>query len=142
MPARAPAPATVRLPAVLLAALLLAPTLLVAGCARADDAVPDGPPQVEYSALGQEPGWALRIDRERIVYTGDYGDTRIAVARPLAVATPTGSRFATARLTVDIAPGRCNDVMSGRGFEDNVIVTAGGRTVRGCGGARVVEFDM
>ena len=132
MPARAAA----------LAALLLAPVLLVAGCARPADKVPDGPPQVEYSALGQEPGWALRIDRERIVYTGDYGDTRIAVARPLALATPTGRRYATPRLTVDITLGRCNDVMSGRGFEDVVVVTAAGRTVRGCGGARVVEFDM
>ena len=128
-----------RLPA---KATALAAILLAAACARNADKVPDGPPQVEYSALGQEPGWALRIDRERMTYTGDYGDTRIAVARPLPVATPTGRRYQTSRLVVDILPGRCNDTMSGRGFEDSIIVYAAGKTVRGCGGARVVEYDM
>lgn len=102
---------------------------------------PPPPPQTDYSALGQEPGWALRMDRERISYTGDYGDTRITVARPLAIATATGRRYETSRLTVVVTPGRCNDAMSGRGFEDVVTVTAGGRTVRGCGGARRTDYD-
>lgn len=123
-------------------AAALAAILFAAGCTRPDDEPPAGAPQVEYSALGQEPGWALRIDRERISYTGDYGDTRITVARPPAVATPTGRRYQASQLVVDIVPGRCNDVMSGRGFEDSVTVYAAGKTVRGCGGARVLEYDM
>ncbi len=122
--------------------LILLPLLVLAACAAEEEEPVVGAPQTEYSALGQEPGWALRIDRDRIAYTGDYGDTRITVARPAAVPTTTGTRYQTSRITVDIMPGRCNDAMSGRGFEDSVTVFAAGRTVRGCGGARRVDYDM
>lgn len=122
--------------------LILAPLLLAAACARGEKEPPAGAPQVEYSAIGQEPGWTLRIDRERITYTGDYGDTRISVARPEPRTTFNGHRYETSRIVVDITHGRCNDAMSGRGFEDQVLVIARGKTVRGCGGARRVEYDM
>ncbi len=118
--------------------LILLP--LLAGCSGTLDEF--GPPlasQTEYSALGQEPGWTLRIDRDQIAYAGDYGETRITVARPLPVATPSGRRYASSRLVVEIVPGTCRDAMSGSGFEDTVIVSAGGRTVRGCGGERLPE---
>ncbi len=122
-----------------MAKILILLPLLVA-CTGTNDAFgPPPAPQTEYSAVGQEPGWALRFDRDRINYTGDYGETRITVARPLPVATPSGRRYATSRLVVDIVPGACRDAMSGSGFEDTVIVTAGGRTVRGCGGNRLPE---
>jgi uncharacterized membrane protein len=121
--------------------LILLPLLLVAACAMEEEEAIVGAPQTEYSALGQEPGWALRIDRDRIAYTGDYGETRITVARPAAIPTTTGTRYQTSRITVDITPGRCNDAMSGRGFEDMVTVIAAGRTVRGCGGARRTDYD-
>jgi len=122
--------------------LILLPLLVLAACAAEEDEPIVGAPQTEYSALGQEPGWALRIDRDRIAYTGDYGDTRITVARPAAIPTTTGTRYQTSRITVDITPGRCNDAMSGRGFEDIVTVTAADRTVRGCGGARRTDYDQ
>lgn len=122
--------------------LILLPLLLAAGCATKERETPSGAPQATYSAIGQEPGWALRIDRERIAYTGDYGDTRITVARPPVIRTATGRRYETSRLTVDIVPGRCNDAMSGSGFEDQVIVSTAGKTVRGCGGRRRVEYDL
>ena len=118
--------------------LLLAMTMATA-CARGEEEVLTSTPQAEYSAIGQEPGWALRIDRDRIAYTGDYGDTRITVARPPVVRTAAGRQYATGRLIVDIVPGRCNDAMSGSGFEDQVTVRAGGKTVRGCGGRRLME---
>lgn len=120
--------------------LILLP--LLAGCAAddlSDAEAPVGAPQVEYSALGQEPGWTLRIDRDRIAYAGDGGRTRIAVARPPAQATVAGRRYATSRLTIDIAAGECRDAISGRGFSDRVTVIAGGRAVRGCGGDRLIE---
>lgn len=118
--------------------LILLP--LLAACSGIDsDFEPAAAPQTEYSALGQEPGWALRIDRDRIAYTGDYGETRITVARPLVIATATGRRYETSRIVIDIVPGACRDAMSGRGFEDTVIVSAAGKTVRGCGGARLPE---
>lgn len=120
--------------------LILAP-LLLSACTTITDDVTTGAPQTEYSAVGQEPGWTLRIDRDRITYAGDYGVARISVARPIADVTTAGRRYVTSRLVVDIVPGACRDAMSGSGFADVVIVGARGRTVRGCGGDRLVERD-
>ena len=95
-----------------------------------------------YSALGQEPGWALRIGGGRIDYSGNYGEKKINVARPDPRPGVNGRRYVTPRLTVDIAYTRCNDAMSGFGFEHQVTVTADGETYKGCGGARRTEWDM
>ena len=120
---------------------MLAP-LLLAACATGDEEPPTAAPQVEYSALGQDPAWALRIDRDRISYTGDDGRTRVSVARPRVEVTAAGPRYATSRLVVDVALGACRDAVSGSGFLDAVTVSAGGRTVRGCGGPRLIELDQ
>ena len=120
---------------------MLAP-LLLAACATDDEEPLTVAPQVEYSALGQEPAWALRIDRDRIAYTGDDGRTRVSVTRPRVEVTAAGPRYATSRLVVDVALGACRDAVSGSGFPDAVTVSAGGRTVRGCGGPRLIERDQ
>lgn len=122
-----------------MAKIVISALLLLGGCAATNERVPAGAPQVEYSAIGQEPGWTLRIDRDRIIYSGDYGRTRISQTRPLAEIRGVRRRYATSRLVVEIAPGECRDAMSGQGFVDGVSVTAGGRTLRGCGGERLVE---
>lgn len=126
---------------VLAAALFLSALLSTTGCSTELDNLVSRAPPVEYSALGQEPGWALRIDSTRMAFTDAAARTRTSVATPLAVATAAGRRYATSRLVVDIVPRACNDAMSGQGFEDTVIVSAGGRTLRGCGGPRLVEDD-
>lgn len=113
--------------------------LATVGCARDGDDIPVGAPQTEYSALGRAPDWALRFDRERISFTGDGGETRITVERPVPVPTPLGQRYPTNRIVVDVVPGTCDGALSGSGFEDRVIVTLAGRTFRGCGGNRVAE---
>ena len=95
-----------------------------------------------YSALGQEPGWALKIGGGRIDYTGNYGEKKINVARPDPRPSINGRRYVTERLTVDITYARCNDAMSGFGFEHQVMVIADGETYKGCGGARKKDWDM
>ncbi|MFL6846682.1 MAG: hypothetical protein ACJ8ER_17590 [Allosphingosinicella sp.] len=105
--------------------------------AKAAPAAPES-----YAALGQEPGWALKIAGGRIDYTGNYGEKKISVARPEPAATAKGRRYVTPRLTVDITYTRCNDAMSGFGFEHQVTVTADGETYKGCGGARKKAWDM
>jgi uncharacterized membrane protein len=95
-----------------------------------------------YAALGQEPGWVLKIGGGRIDYTGNYGEKRIEVARPEPRPNANGRRYVTPRLTVDITYTRCNDAMSGFGFEHQVTVTADGETYKGCGGARKKEWDV
>lgn len=95
-----------------------------------------------YSARGQEPGWLLTIAKGRIDYTGNYGEKHINVALPTASKTADGWKFETARLSVEITPGRCNDAMSGQGFADTVTIAADGEKYQGCGGARKPAWDM
>jgi heat shock protein HslJ len=99
------------------------------------------PVSERYTARGQEPGWALTVDRARIDYRGNYGEKRIVVAKPQPRATINGHRFETPRLTVDVTHSRCNDAMSGHGFADQVTVIAEGETYRGCGGERRTDWD-
>ena len=106
-------------------------------------AVTTPPPAVDsYRALGQEPGWTLTIGRGRIDYVGDYGETRISAPQPDPRTTSTGRRYEAGRLRVDIVYARCNDAMSGHGYEQQVTVTADGDTVRGCGGGRRTDWDV
>lgn len=100
------------------------------------------PSREHYEARGQEPGWHLLIHGGRIDFTGQYGEKKIAVARPNPRPSINGRRYVTARLTVDITHSRCNDAMSGFGFEHQVMVTAEGETYDGCGGERKREWDM
>src|SRR4051812_16138717 len=121
--------------------------LLLASTACAPMPLPPAPtpsqPALEhYEARGQEPGWSVTIDNGRIVYLGSYGEKRIEVERPDPRPSFNGRRYVTPRLVVDVTYSRCNDAMSGFGFEHQVMVTADGDTVKGCGGARKPEWDM
>lgn len=103
---------------------------------------PPAPLTETYTARGQEPGWLLTITGQRIDYVGNYGETRITVPRPEPRTTFNGHRYETQRLIVDITHGRCNDVMSGHGYADQVMIVADGATYRGCGGERRPDWDV
>jgi uncharacterized membrane protein len=118
-------------------ALLLLP---LAACAPAPPAA--DPAREHYEAVGNEPGWRLTIHDGRIDYVGDYGDTRIGVARPEPRPSINGRRYYAGRLVVDVTFGPCNDAMSGRAYADRVTVTTNGKTVQGCGGGRMPHRDM
>jgi uncharacterized membrane protein len=120
-------------------AALLAGACTAGEAPRADSAASAGE---RYEARGQEPGWHLLIHRGRIDFTGNYGEKKISVARPDPRPSINGLRYVTQRLTVDVTYSRCNDAMSGFGFEHQVMVTADGETYDGCGGARKREWDM
>lgn len=124
-----------------MAAWLKAIVPLAAFAASACAAVQAGPAEDTYTARGQEPGWAVTIASGRIDYIGNYGDKRITVARPDPRTTFNGHRYETPRLIVDVTHGRCNDVMSGHGYADQVMVIADGETYRGCGGERRTDWD-
>ena len=119
---------------------LLLATAALAACAPPPPAAPD-PSQERYTARGQEPGWAITIAGGRIDYIGNYGEKRINVPRPDPRTTFNGHRYETPRLIVDVTHGRCNDVMSGHGYADHVMVIADGETYRGCGGERRRDWD-
>lgn len=103
---------------------------------------PSDPAMETYEAKGNEPGWRVRIAEGRIAYVGAYGGKTIEVARPDPRPSFNGRRYETRRLIVDITYTRCNDDMSGHGYEHQVLVTADGETFRGCGGARRSDWDV
>ncbi len=123
----------------------IAALLATALAACAHQAGPTAPEAETYRALGQEPGWSLQIANGRIDYVGDYGEMRIGVARPDPRPTFNGRRYETPRLVVDITYSRCNDAMSGHGYEHQVTVIVEGRAagpVHGCGGTRRTDWDQ
>lgn len=95
---------------------------------------------VEFRAVGQEPGWTLELGAEgRLVYVGDYGETRFEAPLPAA---ERGAAAGTTRYTAR-ADGRelvavvreqpCSDTMSGEAFSHTVTVRLDGRELQGCG---------
>lgn len=122
--------------------------LALAGCAATPPAESEPPPgepstsDEHYEARGNEPGWQLTIDKGWIYYVGNYGEKRISAPRPDPRPSFNGRRYVTERLTVDITYSRCNDDMSGHGYEHQVTVAADGETYRGCGGTRRTDWDM
>jgi uncharacterized membrane protein len=103
---------------------------------------PTEPAQERYEARGNEPGWSVTIHDGRIDYVGHYGDVKLSVPRPDPRPSFNGRRYVTDRLTLDVTYSRCNDAMSGRGYEHQVMVTAAGETFKGCGGERRPDWDM
>jgi uncharacterized membrane protein len=103
---------------------------------------PADPAMERYEARGNEPGWLVRIARNRIDYTGSYGEKKISLARPEPRPSINGRRYQTPELTLDITYMRCNDDMSGRGYEHQVMLTVDGQTLRGCGGERRRDWDI
>jgi heat shock protein HslJ len=103
---------------------------------------PADPTLEHYEARGNEPGWHLLIHGGRLEYTGNYGEKKIAIARPDPRPSFNGRRYESQRLTVDVTYSRCNDDMSGFGFEHQVTITADGETYRGCGGERRKDWDL
>jgi uncharacterized membrane protein len=118
--------------------------LLCGACAPVDVPIeaPAPPRPGSFRALGQEPGWTLTIADGEIDYRGNYGEKRIRVPAPEPRTTFNGHRYETPRLIVDLTHGRCNDVMSGHGYSEQVMVIADGETYRGCGGDRRPDWDL
>jgi heat shock protein HslJ len=123
-------------------ALLLASAAALSACTAMGAPAPSpAPPQSgaseRYRAHGTEPFWDITIAGGRIVYNTPEPGERIEVAAPSPRTTFNGHRYLTARFTVDITHGRCNDGMADRYYADTVRVIFPGtdRALEGCGGA-------
>ncbi|NNC72219.1 MAG: hypothetical protein HKN78_05005 [Sphingomonadaceae bacterium] len=106
-----------------------------------DGGVPDAGNDVLFRAVGQEPGWIVRIYENEIVYEADYGQRTVRALTPEPEETEDGRRYVTNRLTVEIVEESCTDSMSGAGYAAQVTVTEGERTVQGCGGEQLSGPD-
>jgi len=92
-----------------------------------------------FRAVGQEPGWHLRIrPGEHMRFVHDYGAGEVVT--PVPNPRRDGSRVIyrvvteSGELRVEIVDEPCRDVMSGERFASTVRVTYDGETFNGCGG--------
>jgi putative lipoprotein len=94
----------------------------------------------DFRAVGNEPGWHLEIKAgEKVVFVGDYGQTRYEFATPEPLNDQTARKTtyqvqnAEHELTIVLEALLCHDSMSGEPFETTVTAILDGRTYRGCG---------
>ena len=97
--------------------------------------------EVLFRAVGQEPGWIVRIYEDEIVYEADYGERTVRALTPEPEETENGRRYVTERVTVEIVDESCSDTMSGAGYAAQVTITEGERTLQGCGGEQLSGPD-
>ncbi|CAA9513060.1 MAG: hypothetical protein AVDCRST_MAG09-1742 [uncultured Sphingomonas sp.] len=92
------------------------------------------PGETVYKALGTEPGWALTVRANAMLFQGNDGTTRLVEATPPGFAPRSGT-YRSGRLAITIAPGPCRDGMSNHAWRDKVSVALpSGQAARGCGG--------
>ena len=125
--------------------LVLAACAALAACAGADrPAAPAAPastpgaPVSPFIARGNEPGWRLDLDGDRMTLVTQDGTKRTMTPPPAAQRTDAFTRYAGraggADLTVTIFNRRCKDTMTGMHHPHAVEVVLDGRKLSGCGG--------
>ncbi|MBK5935775.1 MAG: META domain-containing protein [Halorhodospira halophila] len=92
-----------------------------------------------FIARGQEPGWMLRMDGERMRLLADYGRLEVAAAQPDPEVTDTALRYTAETdngraLEVVVEQALCADVATGMPHPYRVDYTLDGTQHRGCGG--------
>ncbi|WP_341503232.1 MliC family protein [Gallaecimonas sp. GXIMD4217] len=87
---------------------------------------------MDFRAVGNEPGWVLEIQGNRLLLVTDYGNTRIEDSAEVREFGDQ-SLFKGQRLDVTLAPGPCVDDMSGQRFETKVTIRLAGQAMKGCG---------
>lgn len=91
-----------------------------------------------FRARGNEPGWLLDIDGDRLKLDTRYGARRYETATPAAQRTDAFTRYATRvdgrDLTVTAFNRLCRDDMTGMPYPHAVEVVLGGEKLTGCGG--------
>jgi len=128
-----------------LAALVLAALVCLAGCAGgggaaapAAPAAVQGAPVKPFIARGNEPGWRLDLDAGRMTLLLQDGTRRTVTPLPAAQRADASTRYAGRSegvdLTVTIFDRRCRDTMTGMHHPNAVEVVLGGRKLHGCGG--------
>lgn len=100
-----------------------------------------GPGEILFRAVGNEPGWALTVGREQMDYAGDYGETRISEPTPPGF-SPKAGTWRSGQLELTIAAGPCSDGMSDLIYRLTVRLKADGKTVNGCGGGTIPSASL
>jgi heat shock protein HslJ len=95
-------------------------------------------PELPFTARGQEPGWAIKIDTSEISLNTDFGALQLRMPRTEPQITADGILYRTAadgrRLSVSIQPRICADIATGMPHPYRVRYELDGGTRSGCGG--------
>ncbi|MGE0828480.1 MAG: YbaY family lipoprotein [Hyphomonadaceae bacterium] len=102
---------------------------------------PDGADEmgdVDFRAVGNEPGWLLDLYADRLTLSYDYGNRRAEAplpppSYPIEGQTRYDVRTDAHAMTITIQRYPCQDVMSGENFPARVIVQIDGQRLEGCG---------
>jgi heat shock protein HslJ len=112
-------------------------TLVVKGksypeCVQVDETA------TNFRAMGNEPGWRLNIEGDRMTLITQDGAKRVVTPAPAAQRTDAFTRYAArtegSDITVTVFNRRCKDTMSGMPHPHVVEVLYDGRKLTGCGG--------
>jgi len=92
---------------------------------------------MQFRAIGQEPGWLLEISDDSLRFAWSYGQHEVTASRPERD-TSAGRILYVAEtdrgtVHVEAKPQECTDPMNGRLFSHTVTVTLTGDTHTGCG---------
>lgn len=91
-----------------------------------------------FRAKGNEPGWTLDIDGERMSVSIRNGERRLVAATPAAQRADAYTRYAArvdgTDVTATIFDRRCKDTMTGMPHPNAVEVVVGAEKFEGCGG--------
>ena len=93
---------------------------------------------IDFRAVGQEPGWFVEIDDERLIHlVYDYAERELTTGAPSKTLESDRTVFTGEAgdqlVTVAIQEKRCADVMSGEPYPYTVTVTVDDRELEGCG---------
>jgi putative lipoprotein len=93
---------------------------------------------IDFRAVGQEPGWFVEIDDERLIHlVYDYAGRELTTRAPSksieADRTVFTGEAGEQVVRVAIEERRCADVMSGEPYPYTVTVTVDDRELKGCG---------
>jgi len=125
-------------------------TFALAGCPQAPFESPvgesDGVPQTTsaddwetWTAVGNEPGWLLKIDAEELTLRWNYGGDEAILPRPEPSVSANGRRYVSRTddhdLRVDVTYRICRDTMTGMPYPHQVSVIIDDSTLSGCGGS-------
>ncbi|WP_353386539.1 YbaY family lipoprotein [Halopseudomonas sabulinigri] len=92
-----------------------------------------------FAARGNEPGWTLKVDSERMSLSRQNDPTTILTPTPTTTREEDSYRFNASTeansVIVDVTPQLCRDSMTGMPYPYEVSVKVNGETLTGCGGA-------